>query len=228
VIATGLVPELEALLRAGKEVRAEEVPFTSLYGRHATLSLVGLPLCDRAGALDGALLLIEDVTRVRASERLRESLLEIADEILSAEEIEPILRRVARAIIELSPFQRAAIALYDLKHEPPLEGALVQAVAAGLTPEEEARLFASSLSPRAAAAGLQRAVPDREFLLYSPRPGPLGGRSSALPGRVSLDGWHPEDFLFIPLRSERGIIGHISVDDPRVPQAVDEGRPRAA
>jgi diguanylate cyclase (GGDEF)-like protein/PAS domain S-box-containing protein len=221
VIATGLVPELEALLRAGKEVRAEEVPFTSLYGKHAILSLVGLPLCDRAGALDGALLLIEDVTRVRASERLRESLLEIADEILSAEEIEPILRRVARAIIELSPFQRAAIALYDLKHEPPLEGALVQAVAAGLTPEEEARLFASSLSPEQ-----RRLAFSERFRIgnsyYIPHDQVPWGKELGLPGRVSLDGWHPEDFLFIPLRSERGIIGHISVDDPRVPQAVDE------
>ncbi|MGQ9476951.1 MAG: GAF domain-containing protein [Candidatus Bipolaricaulia bacterium] len=221
LIETGLVPELEALLRSGKEIRLEAVPFTSLYGKQVVLSLVGLPLRDKAGALDGALLLIEDVTKAWASERLRESLLEVANEILSSEEIEPILRRVARAIIELSPFQRAAISLYDLEHEPPIEGAFVQAVAAGLTPEEEARLLQSSLSPQ------QRKLAFSERFrignsYYIPHDQVPWGKELGLPGRVSLDGWHPEDFLFIPLRSERGIIGHISVDEPRVPQAVDE------
>ncbi len=221
VIEGGLVPELETLLRSGKEIRLEAVSYTSLYGKQVVLSLVGLPLCDKDEAPDGALLLIEDVTKAQVSERLRESLLEVANEILSSEEIEPILRRVARAIIELSPFQRAAISLYDLEHEPPIEGSLVRAVAAGLTPEEEARLLQSSLSPQQ-----RRLAFSERFRIgnsyYIPHDQIPWGKELGLPGRVSLDGWHPEDFLFIPLRGERGIIGHISVDDPRVPQAVDK------
>lgn len=221
VIATGLVPELEALLRAGKEIRLEAVPFTSLYGKQAILSVVGLPLRDKAGALDGALFLIEDITRERAADLLRERLLEVANEILSSEEIEAILRRVARAITELSPFQRAAIALYDLEHEPPLEGALVRAVTAGLTSEEEKRLLSSGgLSPEQ-----RRQAFSERFRIgnsyYIPHDQVPWGKGLGLPGKVSLDGWHPEDYLFIPLRTERGIIGHISVDDPRVPRAVD-------
>lgn len=222
VIETGLAPELEALLRAGREIRLEAVPYTSLYGKRVVLSLVGLPLYDKSGAFDGALLLVEDVTGVWATEQLRESLLEVANEILSSEEIEPILKRVARAIVELSPFQRAAIALYDLKCEPPLEGPVVQAVAAGLTAEEEQQLRASGgLSP-----AQRRLAFSEEFRVgnsyYIPHNRVPWGPGLGLPGRVSLDGWHPDDFLFIPLRAERGIIGHISVDDPRVPQAVDE------
>mgnify|MGYP005839089613 CR=1 FL=1 len=221
VSETGLAPELEALLRAGREIRLEAIPYTSLSGKRVVLSLVGLPLYDKSGAFDGALLLVEDVTGVWATEQLRESLLEVANEILSSEKIEPILKRVARAIVELSPFQRAAIALYDLKCEPPLEGPVVQAVAAGLTAEEEQQLRASGgLSP-----AQRRLAFSEEFRVgnsyYIPHNRVPWGPGLGLPGRVSLDGWHPDDFLFIPLRAERGIIGHISLDDPWTPQAVD-------
>ncbi|NIT79323.1 MAG: PAS domain S-box protein, partial [Thermoplasmata archaeon] len=165
--------------------------------------------------------MLVDITFLRETEQLRRDLLEVAEEILASHDVERILRRVVQAVVDHSPFQRAAIALYDLKHEPPLEGPLVKAVAVGLTAEEEERLYQSGgLTPeqRKQAFGATFQVSNSYYIPHDRVPWEPG---LGVPGRVSLDGWHPEDFLFIPLRSGRGIIGHISVDDPRIPQAVN-------
>ena len=161
-----------------------------------------------------------DVTKLRQGERLRRDLLEIAREILASHDIEHILRRVAQAIIEHSPFQRAAVSLYDITAEVPLESPVMAIYSAGLTREEEERLIAQGGMP----PEYRRLAFTERFRIgnsyYIPHDQVPWGPERGLPGRVRLDGWHPNDFLFIPLRSEQGIIGHISVDDPRVPGVV--------
>jgi len=167
-------------------------------------------------AVQGILL---DVSLVRRAERLRRGLLEVAGEVLASYDIEHILRRMAQAIIDHSPFQRAAISLYDLEHEPPLEGTLTQAIAIGLTAEEEQKLRESGgLTPeqRRLAFSEQFRVSESYYIPHERIPWEPG---LGVPGEIKLDSWHPDDFLFIPLRGERGIIGHISVDDPTTPRA---------
>lgn len=161
-----------------------------------------------------------DVTKLRQGERLQRDLLEIAREVLASHDIEHILRGVARAIVEHSPFQRAAVSLYDITAEVPLESPVMAIYSAGLTEEEEQRLIAQGGMPpeyRIMAFTERFRIGDSYYVPHDQVP---WGPGRGLPGRVRLDGWHPDDFLFIPLRSERGIIGHISVDDPRIPRAV--------
>ncbi len=220
-------PDDRELIRRNLERRIRGEPmrrpyvFRALRKDGQTLELqVFARRIDYAGqpAVQGVLI---DVTRQRQAERLQETLLTIAQEILAAEEVDRILKRVAEAIVEHSPFQRAAISLYDLEHEPPVEGALVKAVAVGLTAEEEERLRTSGgLTPERRKLAFDERFRVGRNSYYIPHDQVPWERGLGVPGRVSLDGWHPEDFLFIPLRGEEGIIGHISVDDPRVPQAV--------
>jgi len=163
--------------------------------------------------------ILHDISLVKGAERLRRSLLKIAGEILASYDLEHILRRVAQAIVEHSPFQRAAVSLYDTTAEDPLESPVMKIYSAGLTAEEEQRLIGGGGMP----PQYRQAAFSEEFRLghsyYIPHDRTPWGPEEGVPGRVSLDGWHPDDFLFIPLRTKRGIIGHISVDDPTTPRA---------
>ncbi|HIC95314.1 TPA: GAF domain-containing protein, partial [Candidatus Bipolaricaulota bacterium] len=213
-----LVSRLEGLL-AGKGFKGLEISFTSLYGKEAVLSVAGIPLFGEEGRPDGAVLLVQDISLMKAAERLRRGLLDVAEKILASYDIEHILRLVARAIIDHSPFQRAAVSLYDITAEKPLESPVMRIYSAGLTEEEEKELIARGGMP----PQYRKAAFSEEFRLgnsyYIPHDRVPWGPGEGIPGRVKLDGWHPNDFLFIPLQGERGIIGHISVDDPTIPQA---------
>ncbi|MCR4391788.1 MAG: diguanylate cyclase [Candidatus Acetothermia bacterium] len=163
--------------------------------------------------------ILHDITWEAEAERLRKSLLEVAGEILAAGDVGHILRRVAQAIVDHSPFQRAAVSLYDLTAEPPLAGPVVQVYSAGLTPAEERELLAQGgLSPQHRQAAFHERF-RISCSYYIPHDEVPWEPTLGIPGRASQDGWHPDDFLLIPLRGKRGIIGHISVDDPTTPRA---------
>jgi diguanylate cyclase (GGDEF)-like protein/PAS domain S-box-containing protein len=163
--------------------------------------------------------IVRDVTWEAEIERLRESLLSVAHEILAGTDIPAILRRIAQAVVEHSPFQRAVVSLYDLRHDPPLLGPVVALATAGLTPEEEEKLRSQGgLPPHLRSQAFQEKfrISRSYYIPYDQVP---WGPGIGLPGRKASDGWHPDDFLFIPLRGKRGIIGHISVDEPVTPKA---------
>ncbi len=162
--------------------------------------------------------ILQDVTWEAEAERLQRGLLVVAREILAAPHLEAVLGRVAQAIVEHSPFRRAVVSLYDLRHQPPLLGPVLAVATAGLTPEEE-----RELRTRGGLRPEQRVLAFREEFrvgrsYYIPHERIPWEEQVGLPGRSAHPGWHPDDFLFIPLRGRAGIIGHISVDEPITPR----------
>jgi len=159
---------------------------------------------------------IRDVTEEGRAAWLRESFLAVGSEILAAKDVTGILARVAQAVVDLSPFRRAVISVYDLDHDPPLAGPVKHVCTAGLSPEEEQALRAQGgLSPERRALAFQE-----EFRVgrsyHVPHDRVPWDPDLGLRGRVGAEGFHPDDFLFIPLRGRAGIIGHVSVDEPAV------------
>jgi len=155
-----------------------------------------------------------DVTTERRLAQLREIVLDIGQSILSFSDIDHILQSVLDGIIENSGFQRAVASLYDLSASDPQEGEAYKVLAAGLSEEELVSLRAGGgLTPAE-----RRLAFDDKFRLgdayYIPHDNTPWAADIGLVGTVSIDGWHCDDYLFIPLHGAEGIIGHISVDDP--------------
>jgi diguanylate cyclase (GGDEF)-like protein/PAS domain S-box-containing protein len=157
---------------------------------------------------------LRDVTVEMRLARLHSTVLALTEVILAERDIDRILRLALEAITGHSGFQRAAVSLYDLSCPDPLDGRVYKRLAAGLSPEEEERLHAGEgLSPEER----RMAFSDRFRLgaaYYIPHDQVPWSEDLGVSGRVTLEGWHKDDYLFIPLRGETGIIGHISVDDP--------------
>jgi len=157
---------------------------------------------------------MRDVTGEEESARLQRNFLAVASDLLAAGDVAGILSRVAQTVVDLSPFRRAVISVYDLDHDPPLDGPVKHVFSAGLSREEEQTLLAQGgLSPE------RRALVFREEFrvgqsYHVPHDRVPWNPDLGLRGRHGASGFHPNDFLFIPLRGRRGILGHISVDDP--------------
>ncbi|MEN3010859.1 MAG: diguanylate cyclase [Candidatus Bipolaricaulaceae bacterium] len=217
-------PEDRAAVQANLErrLRGEDAPrryrFRALHkdGTTLTLEVQAWPILYRGRpAVQG---ILRDVTWEAEAERLRQSLLAVAREILLAGSVEEVLGRVAQAVVGPSPFRRAVVSLYDLRHDPPLLGPVLALAAAGLTPEEEQELRRrGGLCPEHRLRAFQE-----EFRVgrsyYIPHDRLPWEEGLGVPGRSAPPGWHPDDLLLIPLRGRAGIIGHISVDEPIVPK----------
>ena len=157
---------------------------------------------------------LRDITSETRLARLQRTVLALGETILLERDAERILNLVLEGIIEHSGFQRAVVSLYDLTAANPFEGDVYKRLAAGLTPAERERLlFSVPISP-----DQRRAAFSDRFKLgagyYIPHDRVPWEEDSGVSGTVTIDGWHKDDYLFIPLRGEAGIIGHISVDDP--------------
>jgi len=155
-----------------------------------------------------------DVTTESRLSRLQEIVIDLGQSILSSRDIDDILQHVLDGIIEHSGFQRAVASLYDLSASDPQEGELYKTLTAGLSEEQVARLHTDGILTPAES----KLAFDEKFRLgdayYIPHDRSPWPPNIGLPGTVSIDGWHRDDYLFIPLRASEGIIGHISVDDP--------------
>ncbi|MFN3346381.1 MAG: diguanylate cyclase domain-containing protein [Candidatus Bipolaricaulaceae bacterium] len=217
-------PEDRAMVQRNYERRrrGEDAPrryrFRALHkeGYPLTLEVQAWPIVYRGRpAVQG---ILRDVTWEAEAERLQRSLLAVAQEILAAGSLKEVLRRVAQAVVEHSPFRRAVVSLYDLRHHPPLLGPVLAMATAGLTPEEEEKLRGQGgLRPE------QRLLAFREEFrvgrsYYIPHDRVPWGEGLGLPGHRASAGWHPDDVLLIPLRGRAGIVGHISVDEPITPR----------
>ena len=145
---------------------------------------------------------------------LRQTVLEIGEAILAEQDIDRILTLVLDAITEHCGFQRAILTLYDLSAADPLSARSFKYCASGVPEEELEKLrISGGMTPeeRKFAFAERFRVGSAYHVPHSQVPWDM---SKAIPGTVDIEGWDKQDFLFIPLRSERGIIGHISVDDP--------------
>nr|MBN1859514.1 PAS domain S-box protein [Candidatus Bipolaricaulota bacterium] len=167
---------------------------------------------------DGRMCLVgtaRDITVERRLARLYEIAVGLGESILSEKDIDTILQRVLDAITESAGFQRAIVALYDLANESPFEGRVYKVLGSGLTPDELAEVRAVDPMPpeeRVLAFQDMYRLGNAYYIPYDQAP---WTNYSGLSGTVSIDDkWNKDDFLFIPLRGEAGIIGHISVDDP--------------
>lgn len=73
VFNTGIINNINELLQ-GKQFKDFECSFQSIYGKNTILCISGVPLIDKKGRVDNALLLIEDITeRKKAEEGLTKS-----------------------------------------------------------------------------------------------------------------------------------------------------------
>ncbi len=166
---------------------------------------------------------LRDLTPERRLVKLQRTVLELGEAILAEEGIDQILQQVLDAITEHSGFRRAVASLYDLSVADPVKGKIYKLFASGLSPEEIRRLReVGGMTPAERAAAFSP-----EFQLgpayYIPHDMVPWRADRGLAGTVSVAGWHKDDYLFIPLKGARGIIGHISVDDP-----VDRAAPTVA
>ena len=151
-----------------------------------------------------------------------ESFLKIAEKILAGRHVSEILNDVIEAIIQHTPFQRGALALYNQPITPQsVENVTVDQVACfGVTPEEKAHLESHPLPPHDRKKVFQEQFKlSRSFFVphdRHPWAGPPGLADDP-DDRVGdrADGWHPADYLFIPMwMTDEQLVGMISVDDP--------------
>ncbi len=157
---------------------------------------------------------LRDVTSERRLAELQRTVAKRGESILSAGRIDDILQSVLDAITEQSGFRRAVVSLYDLSVADPFQGAIHKILSSGLSPAEVETLRSKKgLTPEER----KLAFADRFRLgpaYYIPHDQVPWSPDLGLPGTTTVEGWHVDDFLFLPLRGESGIIGHLSVDDP--------------
>ncbi|MBU1048451.1 diguanylate cyclase [Candidatus Bipolaricaulota bacterium] len=166
---------------------------------------------------------IRDITEETRIEQLHRIVLELTEVILAEQNIDRILQLVLDTIVEHSGFGRALLSLYDLSIPNPFEGPIYKIMTSGLTDEEQRAVF--SQTPMDIVQRKQ--VFANEFTLgsaqYIPHDRTPWSDAVGISGTVAIEGWHPDDYLFIPLRGADGIIGIISVDDP-----IDQTAPTVA
>jgi len=163
---------------------------------------------------------LRDITQETRILQLHRIVLELTEVILGEQDIDRILQLVLDTLVEYSGFRRAVLTLYDLSVPSPFEGEVYKIMTAGLTDEEREAI----LSQDPFAVEERHLAYSERFKLgpayYIPHDETPWAEGPGLIGTVTVDGWHPDDYLFIPLRGAMGIIGTISVDDP-----VDQSAP---
>jgi len=157
---------------------------------------------------------LRDITQETRLTRMHRAILDLSETILSEQDIDRILQLVLDTITEYSGFRRAVLSLYDLSIPIPFHGDVYKILCSGLSPQEEENLLAHSPMPveeRALAFCDEYRLGPAYYIPHNRTP---WSAERGIAGTVSVDGWHVDDFLFIPLRGTGGIIGSISVDDP--------------
>jgi diguanylate cyclase (GGDEF)-like protein/PAS domain S-box-containing protein len=204
--------------RLSERVRGRTASDPSVYhliardGEERTVEIVSKRVeASAGGRVEGA---VRDVTAEVRLARLHRAVLELGEAILGEQDVDRILQRVLDTIAEYSGFCRAVLTLYDITVREPLDGDVITMLCSGLSPGDRKALFEQApLSPRA-----RRQAFSDEFRLgpafYIPHDRVPWKENVGVTGTRSMDGWHVDDFLFIPLRGTAGIIGCLSVDDP--------------
>lgn len=204
-----------ALERRSRGEKSESPGIYRFIGKDGSLHVgkaLSRPLgCDGRFCIEGV---IQDVTQEARLAQLQGIVLELGEIILGEQEIDRILQHVLDAITEYSGFQRALLSLYDLSLPVPFEGEVHKTLASGLSAKEFEAILAQPPMP---VAQRRLAFADRFKLgpaYYIPHDDTPWSAELGITGTVTIDGWHKDDYLFIPLRGIAGIIGSISVDDP--------------
>jgi len=157
---------------------------------------------------------IRDITQETRLKTLHRAVLDLGEIILGEQDIDRILQLVLDTITGYSGFRRAVLSLYDLSIPVPFEGDVYKILSSGLTSEEDRALRAQDPLPvkqRQLAFADEYRLGPAYYIPHNRIPWQPGW---GIAGTVSMKGWNKDDFLFIPLRGEGGVIGNISVDDP--------------
>ena len=166
---------------------------------------------------------VRDITLETRLAQLHRVVLELGEVILGESDIDRILQLVLDTVTEYGGFRRAVLSLYDLSIPVPFEGEVYTTLTSGLTPEEREALLAQPPIP----ISERKLVFSERYRLgpayYIPHDDTPWAVERGIAGSLSVEGWHVDDFLFIPLRGASGIIGSLSVDDP-----VDRSAPTIA
>jgi PAS domain S-box-containing protein len=170
---------------------------------------------DEAGELEElrSRLAREEDERRRTSEQVAH-LFRISAQLLVAGDLDEQLRLVARGIVTACNYRRCVITLFDEDWH------VWKRAHAGLTLEEaEALEGTPSISPE-----MRREILDERYRIgnsyFIGHESDMGVQLSGVGvstsrSRDDFVDWHPEDFLFVPLRGkDEKILGTISVDDP--------------
>lgn len=157
---------------------------------------------------------VRDITEKTRAEQLHRRVLELTEVILAEQDIDRILQLVLDAIVAHSGFGRALLSLFDLSIPKPFEGPAYKLMTSGLTPQEEEAARSQppmDIAERKLAFSEEFALGPAQYIPHDKTP---WSKQVGITGTVSVEGWHPDDYLFIPLRGAGGIIGVISIDDP--------------
>ncbi|MGQ0722101.1 MAG: response regulator [Candidatus Eiseniibacteriota bacterium] len=149
-------------------------------------------------------------------------LFRISAQLLVATDLDEQLRLVAHGIVAACNYRRCVITLFDDHWQ------VWKRAHAGLSPAEADALERTP----ALDAEVRRRVLDERYRIgnsyFIPHDSAMGAQLSDVGVSTSRTrdefvDWHPEDFLFVPLRGKEGkLLGTISVDDP-----LDGRRPTA-
>lgn len=199
-------PEIEIIViapqRRGAEIGNSEEPIASFQLKQ-TIDYA----CEKRR-------LLRNISFFRRIEQLQQAVLKLGATILTEKNIDHILQIIVDAVVTHSDFSRAALSLYDLSLASPIDGKVQTIAAAGISPQELQRLTESGgLSPHD-----RHCIFTKQFkhgpAYYIPHNKTPWKDTQGIPGTVTTEGWHRADLLLIPLRGEKGIIGHLSIDDP--------------
>ena len=157
---------------------------------------------------------VRDITLETRLTRLQRIVLELGEVILGEESIDEVLQLVLDTITKYGGFRRAVLSLFDLSIPVPFEGKTYKTLTSGLTEDERTALLSQppmSLEERRLAFSEEFRLGPAHYIPHDKTPWAM---DVGISGTVAIDGWHQDDYLFIPLRGSEGIIGSISVDDP--------------
>ena len=166
---------------------------------------------------------IRDITQETRIRRLHHIVLTLTEVVLAEQDIDRILQLALDTIVEYSGFRRALLTLYDLSIPVPFEGAVYKTMTSGLTLEEKEAILSQDPIPIQHRKMIYSDRFELGTAYYIPHDEIPWSKSHGITGTMTVEGWHPDDYLFIPLRGAGGIIGSISVDDP-----VDQSVPTVA
>lgn len=164
----------------------------------------------------------EEFDTDRAYTQQRKFFLDLGEKVLSTTNIDDILSDLAQAVINTSPFQRSIISLYNrsIDLDNPKKARVIHFSFAGLSREEKEKV--KELGQQ--KPEVQKAKFDSEFRISNSYYIPHGvdlvedtdskGQIKSDKSVETMDDWHPDDRLYVPLTKGNKIMGHISVDDP--------------
>lgn len=152
----------------------------------------------------------EELLRLRTRQLF--ILMTTSERISQTDNLHKQLEAIAQAIVDARLFKRALISMFGRNWRR------IDMGYAGFSPKDRKALRENTPLP----AEMWHEILSERFQIsesyFIPHTHPLNAKIGGIPSPSKVEefsGWHPNDFLFVPLRSHTGrIVGMISVDDP--------------